>query len=266
MDWSLWSTFSSFVFHTFTTQVTTDNVVMRVTRPSIIDWVYSKTQTLLTTLRIRNYLRVELVYLSHSNIRHHELDVLTSMGKIYTWGCQRATPHRTQQTTPQTTHALSHTQHHTQHHTETEKETQEKEKKTKKRREAKENREEILLLKNVPNQQNPQDELAHNVSKKKTFGRIIRSEVQNLTHVFNYLHDLNSNFRPAGIYSEWVRDRIVWLFPGESRLFGCCEQVCTCRWVLLDATRCGAEKKEMNMLVRQVPKQIVGESGGEARS
>ena len=30
-------------------------------------------------------------------------------------------------------------------------------------------------------------------------------------------------------------------------------------------TRCGAEKKEMKMLVRQVPKQIVGESGGEAR-
>ena len=35
-----------------------------------------------------------------------------------------------------------------------------------------------------------------------TFGRIIRSKVQNLTRVFNYLHDSNSNFRLAGINSE----------------------------------------------------------------
>ena len=38
-------------FHTFTTQVATDNVVMWETRLSIVDWVYSKTQILLAALR-----------------------------------------------------------------------------------------------------------------------------------------------------------------------------------------------------------------------
>ena len=51
-DWQEW-------FHTFTTQVTTDNVVMWVTRLSIVDWVRSKTQTLLATLKIRNQPREE---------------------------------------------------------------------------------------------------------------------------------------------------------------------------------------------------------------
>ena len=37
----------------------TDNVVMWVTRLSVVDWVYSKTQTLLATLRTRNQPRVE---------------------------------------------------------------------------------------------------------------------------------------------------------------------------------------------------------------
>ena len=37
------------------------------------------------------------------------------------------------------------------------------------------------------------------------FGRKIRSKVQNLTCVFNYLHDSNSIFRPAGINSELLR-------------------------------------------------------------
>ena len=46
-------------FHTFITQVTTDNIVMWVTRLSIVDWVYSKTQTLLVTLRTQNQFREE---------------------------------------------------------------------------------------------------------------------------------------------------------------------------------------------------------------
>ena len=37
-------------FHTFITQVTTDNIVLWVTRHSIVDWVYSKTQIFLATL------------------------------------------------------------------------------------------------------------------------------------------------------------------------------------------------------------------------
>ena len=38
----------------FITQVTTGNIVLWVTRLSIVDWVYSKTQTLLVTLVIQN--------------------------------------------------------------------------------------------------------------------------------------------------------------------------------------------------------------------
>ena len=41
-----------------------------------------------------------------------------------------------------------------------------------------------------------------------TVGRIIRLKFQNLTRVFNYLQD--SNFRPAGINSELIKDRTVW--------------------------------------------------------
>ena len=44
---------------TFTTQMTTDNIVMWVTRLSIVDWVYAKTQTLLATLRTQNKPREE---------------------------------------------------------------------------------------------------------------------------------------------------------------------------------------------------------------
>ena len=40
--------------------------------------------------------------------------------------------------------------------------------------------------------------------KKIPFGRIIHSKVHDLTRVFNFLHDSNSNFRPAGIKSERV--------------------------------------------------------------
>ena len=47
------------LFHTFITQMTTDNVVMWATRLSIVDWVHSKTQTLLATLRIQNQHREE---------------------------------------------------------------------------------------------------------------------------------------------------------------------------------------------------------------
>ena len=39
--------------------------------------------------------------------------------------------------------------------------------------------------------------------------RTVRSKVQNLARVFNYLHDSNSNFRPAGSNSESVRKGIV---------------------------------------------------------
>ena len=81
MERSLWPTFSSFVFETFTTQVTTDNFVMRDTRLSIVDWVCSKTQILLATLRTQNQPRwgrreegLLCIFLM-SNIRLHQLDV-----------------------------------------------------------------------------------------------------------------------------------------------------------------------------------------------
>ena len=45
-------------FHTFITQMTTDIVVMWVTRLSIVDGVYSKTQNLLATLRTQNQSQV----------------------------------------------------------------------------------------------------------------------------------------------------------------------------------------------------------------
>ena len=61
------------------------------------------------------------------------------------------------------------------------------------------------------NQKNPPDELSHDDSKKKkTFGRITRSKVRILTHVFNCLHDSNSNVRPGWISSELVLARTVW--------------------------------------------------------
>ena len=55
-------------FRTFITQLTADNVVMWVTRLSIVDCVDSKTQTLLATLRIQNQLRESLMYLWKPNI------------------------------------------------------------------------------------------------------------------------------------------------------------------------------------------------------
>ena len=42
------------------------------------------------------------------------------------------------------------------------------------------------------------------IRKKKTVWRNIRSKVQNLTRVFNYVHDSNSIFRPARINSEII--------------------------------------------------------------
>ena len=47
---------------TFITQMTTCNIVMRATQLSIVDWVYSKTQTLLATLRIRNQPREVCIF------------------------------------------------------------------------------------------------------------------------------------------------------------------------------------------------------------
>ena len=55
-----------------TTQVTTDNIVMRETRLSIVHWVYTKPQILLETLKS---LRENLLYLRKSNICSHQLDV-----------------------------------------------------------------------------------------------------------------------------------------------------------------------------------------------
>ena len=48
--------------------MTTDSVVMWVTRLSIVSGVHSKTQILLATLRIQNQPRESLMYLRKSNI------------------------------------------------------------------------------------------------------------------------------------------------------------------------------------------------------
>ena len=52
------------------------------------------------------------------------------------------------------------------------------------------------------------DELAQNVSKKNSVGRIFRDfhlESSESYRVCNYLHDSNSIFRAAGIISEGFR-------------------------------------------------------------
>ena len=60
---------SARLIYTFITQVTTDNIVQWATRLSIVDWVYSKTQILLVTMRAQNKPREEkLMYLRKSNI------------------------------------------------------------------------------------------------------------------------------------------------------------------------------------------------------
>ena len=62
-------------------------------------------------------------------------------------------------------------------------------------------------LKNVREPSNPPDELAQNVSKKITVGRIIPPfffESSESDRVFNYLHDSNSMFR------AWVSGGTVW--------------------------------------------------------
>ena len=68
-DWQDW-------FRTFITQMTADNIVMWVTRLSIVDWVCFKTRTLLATLRTRSQPQV-VSYVS-SEAEHfcpHQLDV-----------------------------------------------------------------------------------------------------------------------------------------------------------------------------------------------
>ena len=47
---------------------------MSVTRLSIVDWVYSKTQILLATMRTQNQTRGSLMYLWKPNICHHQLE------------------------------------------------------------------------------------------------------------------------------------------------------------------------------------------------
>ena len=54
MDWSFVTNVKLVWFHTFVTQVITDNIVMWVTRLSIVDWVCSKTLILLGTLRTQS--------------------------------------------------------------------------------------------------------------------------------------------------------------------------------------------------------------------
>ena len=62
----------SYIHHTSGT----DSIVMWVTRLSIVDWVCSKTQILLATLRTQKInLGVNLVYFWKSNIFLHQLDV-----------------------------------------------------------------------------------------------------------------------------------------------------------------------------------------------
>ena len=68
----------------------------------------------------------------------------------------------------------------------------------------------FFFLKMSQNQKKKrQTNLSHNDSKKETVGRIIRSKVQNITRVFNYVRDSNSIFRPAGINLERVSARTV---------------------------------------------------------
>ena len=64
-------------FHTFITQMTTDNIVMWVARLSIVGWVYSKTQTFLATLRIQNQPRVE----SYASLEAEHLSPLVGCAK-----------------------------------------------------------------------------------------------------------------------------------------------------------------------------------------
>ena len=270
MDWSLWSTFSSFVF------IHSPHKWLPTTQLSY-EWEHDSALSISSLFQDSDFADdLEDSKLSScGNLCIFRIQTFVTMSWMCwlgweksTHGCfQRATPHRTHTTdhTTDTTCTPTHnTLHHTQDHTETEKREEDKRRRQRRGEKKKRTEKRCFRWKMSQTSKIPKTNklIMFRKKKKKTFGRIKSSES---THVFNYLHDSNSNFRPAGIYSEWARDRIVWLFPGESRLFGCCEQVCTCRWVLLGATRCGAEKKEMKMLVRQVPKQIVGESGGEAR-
>ena len=50
--------------------MTTDNIVMWVTRLSIVDWVYSKTQTLFATLRTQNQPREEYYCKKQTSVSH----------------------------------------------------------------------------------------------------------------------------------------------------------------------------------------------------
>ena len=62
----------------------------------------------------------------------------------------------------------------------------------------------IQREKNVSNQKKRLTN-CHIMIRKNPYGRIIRTKVQNLTRVFNYLHDSNSIFRPAGNNSELLK-------------------------------------------------------------
>ena len=65
-------------FLTFITQTNSDNIVMWETRPSIVDWVYFKIQTLLATLRTRNQPQEVscVVFLQEKVVIHYSIIIL----------------------------------------------------------------------------------------------------------------------------------------------------------------------------------------------
>ena len=79
-----------------------------------------------------------------------------------------------------------------------------------KRRRREERRDErrVHFVENVSKPKNPPNEY-HIMIQTNLAGRIICSNVQNLTRFFNYLPDSNSNFRPARINSELISVRMV---------------------------------------------------------
>ena len=67
MESGMWQTICKIDF-VDSSQTNSDNIVMCATQLSIVDWVYSKTQTLLVTLKTRSQPQGSLVYLRKSNI------------------------------------------------------------------------------------------------------------------------------------------------------------------------------------------------------
>ena len=98
--------------------------------------------------------------------------------------------------TPQTPHA------HTQHNGHRERDRERQREDEERREDGREEKREEENGEEMKRDRDPSDELSHNDSEKNSFGRIIRSTVQNLSRVFNYLHDSNPIVRAAGINSD----------------------------------------------------------------